>query len=93
MAHELGGGCGVAWVECGVVCGDCAGLDTGDAMTDLEDAFARALRLAAEEKNYTQSQARPLVETPEQEARPDVPPAEEIPRLEMGLRCARTGRA
>ena len=39
----------------------------GDGMTDLEDAFARALRLAAEGKNYTQSQARP-----------DVPPAEEI---------------
>ena len=48
-------------------------------MTDLEDAFARALRLAADGKNYTQSQASPFVETPEQEARPDVPPVEDLP--------------
>ena len=41
----------------------------GDGMTDLEDAFARALRLAAEGKNYTQSQARPSPATPDQPAR------------------------
>ena len=64
---EWCGGDGVVGVGGGAVRGDRAGLVAGDAMSN--DALARALRLAAEGRNYTQSQARPSPATPDQPAR------------------------